>query len=76
MAMGGVVILKNVISGPFKNAEQNEYLEILFGEMVGVGGGSLLTIKKVTSSFNFQSNEPFSKLLRLLRNEVPWSIKK
>ena len=46
------------------------------GGMMGVGGlvalQSLSTIKKGTSHFNVQSNEPFSKfLLKLLRYEVP-----
>ena len=41
----------------------------LFGEIVVVEGvlvafQSLLTIKKGTSHFNFQSNEPFLKFLR------------
>ena len=63
----GVVILKDIISGPFNYAEQNGYLEILIGcvgEKVSVWGGliilqSLSTIKKGTSLFNFQSNESF-----------------
>jgi hypothetical protein len=38
---------------------------------------SLLTVKNGTIPFNFQSNEPFSKLLRqLLRYKVPWSKQK
>jgi hypothetical protein len=40
-----------------------------FGEMVGLEGvlvafQSISTVKKGTSHFNFQSNEPFLKFLR------------
>ena len=60
-------ILKNIVAGLFYYAEQNGSLKILTGcveEMVGEGGGSLssnhlLTIKKITSPFNFLSNHPF-----------------
>ena len=59
-----VVIIKDIVSGPFNNVEQNGYLKILlntFGEIVCVGGGLvalllLLTIKKGTSPLNLESN--------------------
>ena len=39
----GAVILKDIIPEPFNYAEQNSYLKIIwlvvFGEVVGVGGG-------------------------------------
>jgi hypothetical protein len=54
----------------------------VFGEMVGTEGVIVTlqpfsTIKKVTSHSNFQSNEPFSKLLRqLLNTKCPGQEKK
>jgi hypothetical protein len=50
----------------------------VFGKMVGVerllvAFQSLSIIKMGTSHFIFQSNEPFSKFLQLLRYEVLWS---
>ena len=46
----------------------SKFLLNVFSEMTGMGGGmvavkSLLTIKKSTGPFNFQSNEPLSKFL-------------
>ena len=68
---GEAVILKDLISRTFCNVEQNGYLKILIGCVWGKGGRergivalkSLSTIKKGTSPFNFQSNEPFLKFL-------------
>jgi hypothetical protein len=70
----GVVILKDIISRPFNDVEENGYLKILIENVWGnYGRGrwafallSLLIIKKGTSLFNFQWNEPFSKVLRQL----------
>ena len=77
-----VVILKNIISGPFNYGEQNGYLKISIRcfrgngerrrEVISLQQPS--TIKKGTNPSNFQSNGPFLKFLRqLLQHEVPWS---
>ena len=81
---GGIVIHKDIISGPLNYLEQNGYLKFwsnLFGEMLGAGGGlvafqSLSSIKKSTSPLNFQLIGPFCKFLRQLHlYEVPCSKK-
>ena len=70
---GGIVILKDVIYGPFNYVEQNgkisKFWSDVFGKMMGVRGRlvalqTISTIKKGTSPFNFQSNGSFSKFLR------------
>ena len=68
---GGVVILKDIISKLLNCFKENGYFKILIGcvwENGGRGRGlvalqSLLTIRRGTSSLNFQSNEPFLKFL-------------
>ena len=58
---GEVDIPKEIIRGPFKNAEQNTSLKIFIRSssgMIGLDGGllvtlySLLTLKKGTKTFN------------------------
>ena len=78
----GAVILKDLIPIFFgtKYLSQNFWLDV-FGEMMGMGGEfvalqSHSTIKRGTSSINFQLNELFLKFLRqLLRYEASWSKK-
>ena len=70
-------VVKEIIFRPFNYTEQNGYAKIcircvfVIGERWGGGGvvalQSLLTNKKDTIPFNFQSNEPFSKFLRQQR---------
>ena len=61
-------VVKDIISIPFKFAEQNGRLKILICCVFGIdgcGGGGLFALqKKGTSPLNYRSNEPFSKFLR------------
>ena len=69
---GRGVILKDIISGTFNYAEQKDSLKIFIGcvwENDGRGRGlvalqSFSTIKTSSIPFSFQSNKPYSKLLR------------
>ena len=79
--MGECPPQKDIFYLEINYAEQNGYLKILIGSVWGNDrrGGrelvtlqSLSTIKKGTSHFNFQSNEPFLESLRRpLLYEVP-----
>ena len=71
----GVCHPQNIISGLFIVAEQNGYIKIMIGCVLGlVALQSLSAIKKGTRPLNFQFIEPLLKFLRqLLQYKVPWS---
>ena len=76
---GEIDIPWDIITEPFNNVEQNSSLKILircvFGNDSLVGEGlaashSLLTLKKATRSYDFQSNEPY--LIRIFCSSPPF----
>ena len=58
------IIPKYIVDGPFYYAKQNGYLKVLTGHVWKMNGlerratclQSLLTLKKDTKTFNFESN--------------------